>query len=49
MGWWRGARMLMTVLVVGLLALFGVGAEAAEVVVYTSLENDEVVEYLKQA
>ena len=31
------------------LALGGGGARAEEVVVYTSLENDEVVEYLKQA
>ncbi|MGH7394271.1 MAG: ABC transporter substrate-binding protein, partial [Candidatus Methylomirabilales bacterium] len=45
----RGARTVMLVVMVGLLGLFSVGAEAAEVVVYTSLENDEVVEYLKQA
>ncbi|MBI3002385.1 MAG: ABC transporter substrate-binding protein [candidate division NC10 bacterium] len=37
------------VLGVGMLALAGGNAGAAEVVVYTSLENDEVVEYLKQA
>lgn len=46
---WRGARMLMMVLAVGMLVFAGGIAGAAEVVVYTSLENDEVVEYLKQA
>ena len=49
MGRYRGTRAVRLVAMVGLLSLFAVWAEAAEVVVYTSLENDEVVEYLKQA
>ncbi|MBI2459940.1 MAG: extracellular solute-binding protein [Candidatus Rokubacteria bacterium] len=40
---------VLAALMVGLLALFGSGAGAEEVVVYTSLETDEVVEYLKVA
>lgn len=45
----RVLRMVVVGVAVGLLALLGVRAEAEEVVVYTSLENDEVVDYLKQA
>lgn len=45
----RVLRMVVVGVAVGLLVLLGVRAEAEEVVVYTSLENDEVVDYLKQA